>query len=98
MDDMNQITTGKMGVKGHVVMPQNVREMLGVGVGSTIAWVVTDDKRIEVRPVNEDAATDEQEFAEALRAAGLDYSEWRSNRRKHFDKYIEQRRKAVASG
>lgn len=50
---MTLIETGKMGFKGHVVMPKAVRELLGIGQGSTVAWVITDDNRVEVRPITE---------------------------------------------
>lgn len=94
---MNQVTTGKMGIKGHVVMPQSVRELLGVDKGSTIAWVITDDKRIEVRPFDMTLAGDENEFEQALRENGLTYEDWRAHRRKTFEKYIQEKRATYKS-
>jgi bifunctional DNA-binding transcriptional regulator/antitoxin component of YhaV-PrlF toxin-antitoxin module len=92
---MGQVTTGKMGIKGHVVMPQKVRELLGVSKGSTIAWVITEDRRVEIRQLPEETLSpDEQEFAEALRAAGLSYDDWKRKRREHFDHYLKAKRKA----
>jgi AbrB family looped-hinge helix DNA binding protein len=52
---MTLIETGKMGFKGHVVMPKAVRELLGIGQGSIVAWVITDDNRVEVRTITEAA-------------------------------------------
>ncbi len=84
---MSQITTGKMGIKGHVVMPQTVREMLGVNKGSTIAWVITDDKRIEVRPIKPETIAEPNEFEEVLAEMGMTYEDWRARRKEFVKKY-----------
>ena len=84
---MSQITTGKMGIKGLIVMPQNIREMLGVEKGSTIAWVVTDDNRIEVRPLRPEAIEAPNEFELALKELGMTYEDWRAQRKQFAKKY-----------
>ncbi|MCW1970269.1 MAG: hypothetical protein KIH69_019325 [Anaerolineae bacterium] len=82
-----QIATGKMGVKGHLVMPQYIREMLKVDKGSTIAWVVTDDNRIEVKSVTIDTISESNEFELALATLGMSHDDWRASRKDFAQAY-----------
>jgi AbrB family looped-hinge helix DNA binding protein len=54
-DIMNQtLETTKVQDRGVVTLPRRVREKLGVKKGSTIAFVETEDGRIEVRALEAD--------------------------------------------
>ena len=79
---MGQINTAKVGVNGLVVMPKDIRKKLGVEKGSTVAWVITDDQRIEVRTIKDTPPEAPNEFELALKDMGMTYEQWRANRKK----------------
>jgi bifunctional DNA-binding transcriptional regulator/antitoxin component of YhaV-PrlF toxin-antitoxin module len=83
---MALIETGRIGIKGHVVMPASVRRLLGVDQGSSIAWIIQDDGHVRVRALNAKTFELEDEFTRALEKAGLSYSDWRANKSKAFAK------------
>ncbi len=83
---MAHIETGRMGVKGHVVMPQSVREKLGADKGSLIAWVITDEGYVIVRTLEPEVLADESEFTQVLKSADSSFEEWRAGRAATFAK------------
>ncbi len=88
---MGQINTAKMGVNGLLVMPKDIRKMLGVEKGSTVAWVITDDERIEVRTVKDTTPDEPNEFDLALKELGMSYEDWRASRKKFAKKWMKER-------
>jgi len=84
--EMSTIEVVKMGVKGHLIMPQVIREKLGVDKGSNVAWVIKNNGEISIRALNEQTFEIENEFEKALKTAGITYDEWQENRAIAFQK------------
>lgn len=78
---MSNMTIGKMGIKGHLVMPQTIRKKLGLEQGSSVAWIVKDDGEVSIKAVTPPAPKDMSEFDLALKNMGMTYDEWREHRK-----------------
>ncbi len=73
---MASVETTKLGDKGTLVLPQAVRKLLGAKKGSVIAFVITDDKRVEVRALEADVMAALDEIGAALREQGVTLEQW----------------------
>ena len=70
------IDTPKVQERGVVTLPRRVREKLGVKKGSTIAFVETEDGRIEVRALEADVMAALDEIGAALKEKGVTLEQW----------------------
>ncbi len=59
-----------------MTLPRRVREKLGVKKGSTIAFVETEDGRIEVRTLEADVMAALDEIGAALKEQGVTLEQW----------------------
>jgi AbrB family looped-hinge helix DNA binding protein len=86
----NLLDTTKIQERGTVTIPQSVRDKLGIKKGSTVAFVETDDGRVEIRVIEADVIAALDELGEALKAKGVTMNEWlaasRKSRKRAFDK------------
>ena len=73
---MASVETTKLGNKGTIVLPQAVREFLGAKKGSVIAFVITDDERVEVRALEADALAALDAIGAALKEQGVTLGQW----------------------
>lgn len=88
---MSNMTIGKMGMKGHLVMPQNIRKKLGLDQGSSVAWIVKDDGEVSIQAVNPPAQNEESEFDAALKSMGMTYEQWRTSRSEFARKWMKEK-------
>ena len=73
---MASVETTKLGDKGTIVLPQAVRELLGAKKGSVIAFVITDDERVEVRTLEAETMAALDEIGAALKEQGVTLAQW----------------------
>ena len=73
---MASVEVSKMGLKGLVVVPQPVRELLGIDKGSNVAFVITDDNRVEIRPLEANSVMAANEFEAVLKENGMTLGQW----------------------
>ncbi|MCL4507770.1 MAG: AbrB/MazE/SpoVT family DNA-binding domain-containing protein [Chloroflexi bacterium] len=66
-----RLETTKVQERGVVTLPRRVREKLGIKKGSTIAFIETDEGRIEVRALEADAMAALDEIGAALKEQGV---------------------------
>lgn len=84
------LETTKIQERGTVTIPQSVRDRLGVSKGSTLAFIETDDGRIEIRALEADLIAALDDLGDTLKQQGLTLQQWielsRKNRKRLFEK------------
>ena len=88
---MANMTIGKMGMKGHLVMPQRIRKKLGLEQGSSVAWIVKEDGEVSIQAVSPPAQGEHSEFDAALKNMGMTYEEWRTRRSEFARKWMKEK-------
>ena len=74
--DMASVETTKLGDKGTIVLPQAVRELLGAKKGSVIAFIITDDERVEVRTLEAETMAALDDIGAVLKEQGVTLGQW----------------------
>ncbi|MCL4507706.1 MAG: AbrB/MazE/SpoVT family DNA-binding domain-containing protein [Chloroflexi bacterium] len=87
---MASVETTKLGDKGTIVLPQAVRELLGAKKGSVIAFVITDDERVEVRTLEAATIAALDEIGAALKEKGITPEQWMKEGRAIRRKLIKE--------